>query len=589
MTNPLPTPHRVAWQLGATAAVALPVLIAFNLPPSATFFNQVAALFGWGLFLALVSRVLPVRMALGGGAPALMGALLLIGLAVLVSPILHGLPWGLALQALAMTAAAALAAVVGSTAVRAGYGPEVFRAFCVGVLVAGVATAFVATVQVYVPQWCDGAWIAQSSIPGRAVGNLRQPNHVASLLMWSVVGLVWLGEVRTLGRISTVALGIVLLLGVVLSGSRTGWLGVGVLLLWGALDRRLSSPTRLMLVLAPAVFAALWFGVTEWAHLSNRVFGGESQLSKADISSSRFGIWSNTVALIAQNPWTGVGWGEFNLVWSMTPFPGRPVAFFDHTHNLILQLAVELGLPLAALVLALLGWALWRAWVDAHGPDTSDGAATSSMPRTAFAMVLMILIHSLLEYPLWYSYFLLPAAFAFGLCLGGVPAPSPRTVRAHGQTRPLMVASMVMMLASMAAVIDYMTVVAIFAPPPNPAPLAQRIEAGQRSVLFSHHGDYAAVTTAERPSTLLPAFDGAVQNLLDTRLMMAWANALNESGDVQRGRYVADRLREFRNPLSDEFFAACESQRTARGAKPFQCEAAPASMGYREFRSASTP
>ena len=32
-------------------------------------------------------------------------------------------------------------------------------------------------------------------------------------------------------------------------------------------------------------------------------------------------------------------------------------------------------------------------------------------------MVLMVTLHSLLEYPLWYSYFLLPTAFAFGLCL----------------------------------------------------------------------------------------------------------------------------------------------------------------------------
>ena len=39
------------------------------------------------------------------------------------------------------------------------------------------------------------------------------------------------------------------------------------------------------------------------------------------------------------------------------------------------------------------------------------------MQRAAFVMVLMIGVHSLLEYPLWYAYFLLPTAFAFGLCL----------------------------------------------------------------------------------------------------------------------------------------------------------------------------
>ncbi len=590
----------------------MPILIAYNLPPSATFFNQAAAVFAWGLLLTAVSSLWTSRVTLGGsGTVAMLAALGLLAGAVVASPFLHDLPWGLALQGLGLIAAAALTAVVATAAVRASFGTEAFLAFCIGLLVAGVATTLIGIVQVYAPQWADGNWIAQSAIPGRAVGNVRQPNHVSSLLMWSVIAVLWLGEAGVIGRIATVLLSLFLLFGVVLCGSRTGWLGVGMLLVWGALDRRLSARTRVLLVLSPVFFAALWFGATEWAHRAQQVFGGEAQLHKADISSSRFGIWTNTVALIAQHPWAGVGWGEFNLVWSMTPFPGRPVAFFDHTHNLVLQFAVELGLPLATLVLGLLGWALWRAWADAHRPDPAADAAASSMPRAAFAMVLMILIHSQLEYPLWYSYFLLPAAFAFGLCLGGPVRASYPDEETHGRpkfphpprgaddagrrpggalapepgrTRPLMVASMVMAMAAMASVMDYMTVVAIFAPPPDPAPLAQRIAAGQRSVLFSFHGDYAAVTTAEHPSQVMPAFDGAVQYLLDTRLMTAWANALNEAGDVERARYVAQRLKEFRNPLSAEFFAPCEAAAASSATLPFQCVDAPASMTYREFR-----
>jgi hypothetical protein len=38
--------------------------------------------------------------------------------------------------------------------------------------------------------------------------------------------------------------------------------------------------------------------------------------------------------------------------------------------------------------------------------------------------VLMISLHSLLEYPLWYAYFLLPAAWAFGFGLGAPRAPA---------------------------------------------------------------------------------------------------------------------------------------------------------------------
>jgi O-antigen ligase len=103
---------------------------------------------------------------------------------------------------------------------------------------------------------------------------------------------------------------------------------------WGLLDKRLSRRSRALLIASPLAFALLWGALAAWAHHSQHVFGGDAQLAKGDISASRFAIWSNTLSLIARHPWLGVGWGEFNLAWSLTPFPGRPVAFFDHTHNL---------------------------------------------------------------------------------------------------------------------------------------------------------------------------------------------------------------------------------------------------------------
>src|SRR5439155_17968394 len=98
-----------------------------------------------------------------------------------------------------------------------------------------------------------------------------------------------------------------------------------------------------------------------------------------------------TLTLIRMHPWAGVGFGEFNFAWTLTPFPGRPVAFFDHTHNLILQFVVELGVPLALLVLGLLLWALALALRGALQPAVvdADGAApgTALLRPAAFMMV----------------------------------------------------------------------------------------------------------------------------------------------------------------------------------------------------------
>jgi hypothetical protein len=193
----------------------------------------------------------------------------------------------------------------------------------------------------------------------------------------------------------------------------------------------------------------------------------------------------------------------------------------------------------------------------------------------------MVGLHSLLEYPLWYAYFLLPAAFAFGLCFGvatGGDAPADRLapVRRFGPAA----AAVAMLALSVASLVDYMRVVAIFAPD-DPRPLAQRIADGERSWFFAHHAHYAAATIAEHPSQEMASFSIATHYLLDTRLMMAWANALNEAGDVERARHLAARLREFRNEDSKGFFAPCDAPRDP---PPFQCVPPSKSFDYRDFR-----
>ncbi len=589
------------WSLAACCAIGLPALVAYNLPPSATFFNQALALFGWGVWLFMLAAGLVLRAgATAAGLKSFLAALALLLLAALASPLWTSQPWALSLSAAALIAAAALTACVGALLQQAGLGAPAFRAFCIALLVAGVLSSLIALIQVYAPQWADGNWIARSGTPGRAVGNLRQPNHLCSLLLWGVVALVWLSETRALKRAAAAAIAVLLMFAVVLSASRSGLVGAVLLALWGLLDRRLSGRARIALLLAPVVYGLLWELAAVLAHLNQQAFLGEKRFSGAgDISSSRFGIWANTLALIRAHPWAGVGFGEFNFAWTLTPFPGRPIAFFDHAHNLPLHLAAELGVPLAALVLALLGWALWVAWragwpgsgrSDGKRGGKRDGNSTGEPAthlRAAFVMVLMVLVHSLLEYPLWYAYFLLPTAFALGLGLGGPgdAATPPRSTT----TRPLMLAAaLLMVFAALISVWDYLRVVIIFAPPENAAPLEQRIADGRRSWFFSHHGDYAAVTTAESAAQAAAGLRGAPHYLLDARLMMAWSRVLHEAGDEQRARHVAQRLKEFRNEQSKAFFEPCEPAAVAAlpaGTAPqFQCLAPERAFSYEDFR-----
>ena len=93
------------------------------------------------------------------------------------------------------------------------------------------------------------------------------------------------------------------------------------------------------------------------------------------------------------------------------------------------------------------------------------------------------------------------------------------------------------------------------------------------------------------------AFRRAPHYLLDTRLMAAWSRAFAERGEVERARWIADRLREFRSEEAEEFFAPCRAapatgtQRAAASpalaasaAPPFQCRHATQTFRFEDFR-----
>jgi hypothetical protein len=144
------------------------------------------------------------------------------------------------------------------------------------------------------------------------------------------------------------------------------------------------------------------------------------------------------------------------------------------------------------------------------------------------------------------------------------------------------------------ALFDYLRVAEIFAARRGAAPLEQRIEAGKRSLFFAHHAHYAAATVSDTPAQELASFNIATHHLLDTGLMMAWAQAYAQAGDLERARHLAQRLREFRNPASAEFLAECDKARAqgvAASALPFQCTPPARPLTWQAFlpRQGATP
>lgn len=609
--------------LGLLLAAAVPPLLAFNQTPAATLYNQLLALAGWGLALVLWAKFMPGWRA-GLKSPAAMALALLLA-APMSSVVWRALPPSLGLGATAVIGAG-LAVLLMAQGLSSPARQLAAEAFCWGLLVTGLLTVLVCIVQVFLPEGADGILIARSGVVGSAVGNLRQPNHLASLMMWSSIAAVFVTEKRG-WRIALAPLLLVFVFIVVLSASRTGYGGIALLAVWGVVDRRLSRSARLCLLATPLMLGLSWWGMSLWSAESGHAFRAAARLSEGAGSPSRLAILRDAWALTMANPWLGVGWGEFNFAWSLTPFPQRPIAFFDHTHNIASQLAVELGLPWAAAVLALLVWAVAKAWHTGFGKpsyaplsiaalllglafgvfklaavpwavwavlgvvvlgwggweiwcSTATPDTDSLVRRSALMIVLAIALHSLVEYPLWYAYFLLPACFAFGLAL---PAHTSAELPAKPADAALWRAIGGLLIVGCAfALWDYHRIVVIYAPAEDAAPLGERIATGQRSLFFSHQADYAAATSQPPGPLALEAARRTAFNIIDARLLMHWSQSLEKTGDTQGARFLADRLREFRNPTGDNWFASCEDAASA----PLmpQCQPASGVVDWRSLR-----
>jgi hypothetical protein len=294
---------------------------------------------------------------------------------------------------------------------------------------------------------------------GEAFANLRQRNQFATLTAIGMAALLWL-EPKATARWPVALAMAWLAIGNAATTSRTGLLqllllGVAAWSLPGPRRTRRQLWTVAMLAYAAAAFVLPWLlqMVTgaDPTHIWSRVTGSAS-------CGSRFVLWSNVLHLIGEHAWAGWGWGELDFAHYTTLYPGpRFCDILDNAHNLPLHLAVELGVPAAALVcgafaLAVLGASPWRE---------------SNPPRqTAWLVLLVIVVHSLFEYPLWYG----PFQMALGLCLG-LLWPGRPIVTSSGAWRVAAVSlGMAMIVAVGASAWAYWRATQIYLPPESRTP-----------------------------------------------------------------------------------------------------------------------
>jgi O-antigen ligase len=250
-------------------------------------------------------------------------------------------------------------------------------------------------------------------------GNVAQYNHFANFSTLALASLAYLYAAGRLHWAGVAASAIPLVFVIGLSGSRSALLFLGILLILAVIYAWRGAPGGRRLTACVASIIA-GFALAQWLAtapllessagtetVSQRLMGGEGSAAALSVT-FRLQIARAAWETFLQAPLLGAGWGQFPWHdFAYRALHGLAIVTwpFNHAHNIVLQLLAETGLAGTALVVgAVLAW-LWswrRAAID--------------LQLWWLASILgVIAIHSLLEHPLWFAYFLGVAAVAMGL------------------------------------------------------------------------------------------------------------------------------------------------------------------------------
>ena len=396
---------------------AVPPLIPFHTFPLPTFYEEwFAAAFGLALAGFMIARSLRVEFAIPETVLPLGGMLivLMIQLSGEHSSYRQPIEWAL------LYVLFSIVLVWSGMRLRESFGLDRVVATMAYALVAtAVANGLCTIAQVYgLPELLQPITLPLVG-DKRPYGNLGQSNLYADLTALGLGSLVYLVMTDRLRKALAVVLVLVMLVGLALAGSKLTLAYLIAIATWQSLGtrgtdaaiRRRGERWAWSLVLG-------YVGVDALMDLSGLSYAGGSLTRLGAMLSDglqpgnglavRLHTWRVAWEIFIAQPLVGHGFGSFAWEYfqrSPDFSADRVQAFMGHPHNLLLHLLTDGGVLSAAFGVVLIG--IWIVRI----------VRQNASPQRAWigALGSIILLHAMLEFPLWYANFLALLALLFGL------------------------------------------------------------------------------------------------------------------------------------------------------------------------------
>lgn len=279
-------------------------------------------------------------------------------------------------------------------------------------IIAGVISACITIVQ-WLGLVHDSEYIL-NLVGNRPYANMAQPNHLATLLTLSLLSCLYFFEQKKNTLVLSI-ISIILIFSIALTQSRTTWLvSLFILMFYWVkfknFNFRLSKNTILVWFLS---YVLIIFSLPTLNSILSNYFNINDTSTVAERASSgylRLQIWDQMLHAIIKKPIWGYGWNQTTAAQYAVIDRVHGHEWASSAHNIILDVIVWCGLPIGLIITGYFFYIYLNFLIKTKSSETIF----------ATLMISAVLIHSLLEYPLYYSYFLLPVGLLFGVILSEV-------------------------------------------------------------------------------------------------------------------------------------------------------------------------
>ena len=262
-------------------------------------------------------------------------------------------------------------------------------------------------------EWLGVTWDSDSLqiwsatfTPGRPSANLGQPNQLATILIWALLGCAW-GVVRHKVRpVLAILFAVLVIFGIALTQSRialVSLVSVTLAVWWWRRFFSACAPwvvTSLLIYFLVCIFSLQ--AISDFLGLDVQIrsasMGGES----THLRLTAYRIFGDAVW---QKPLWGYGWNQL-VVAQLSVAQDHPAvgAFFVQSHNLFLDFLLWFGVPTGVFLSTYIIY--WWIRCVVHVKNLQD--------ILLVMFVLVVGLHAMVELPLHHAYLLLPTGLVIG-------------------------------------------------------------------------------------------------------------------------------------------------------------------------------